>query len=314
ARESLSTLLAAQDEWFVLSARSVDEARALTHSGPVDLVLADLDAAGADCPAFIKEVAPLPVIVTAERDGLVGVIDALEAGAANYIPGHLRQDRLVGAIEVALSSALATSKRTRLLGWMEDCHSRFSIPTDLSMLSVAADRLQASLEMFGLCGPTETMHVRIAIDEALANAFYHGNLGVRSDLKETGEGDFERLAQQRLQESPYRDRRIEIEEHLTREEARFVIRDQGEGFDVRRVHNPTDDGRLTLSSGRGILMMRHFLDEVRFNKTGNEVTLVRRCAVKPARSIGKANQIPFQGRAGAQDAASAQQQELAPCR
>ncbi|MGE0378097.1 MAG: hypothetical protein AB7Q45_22015, partial [Planctomycetaceae bacterium] len=76
ARESLSTLLAAQDEWFVLSARSVDEARALTHSGPVDLVLADLDAAGADCPAFINEEAPLPEIVTAQRDVLEGEIDA----------------------------------------------------------------------------------------------------------------------------------------------------------------------------------------------------------------------------------------------
>lgn len=276
AREAISDRVSGRTDWYVLSARSIDEARSLIEAGPVDLVLADLHAAGPECPAFISELAPLPVIVTSERDGVGGVIDALEAGAVNYIPGHLQRDRLVGAIEAALSSAFASSQRTKLLGWMEFSWSRFSIPTEHSMLSVAADRLQASLEMFGLCDAAETVHVRIALDEALANAFYHGNLGVSSELKESESRDFERLARQRLQELPYRDRRIEIEEHLTRQEARFIIRDQGDGFDVASVQDPTAPDRLLLSSGRGILMMRHFLDEVRYNPKGNEVTLVKR--------------------------------------
>ncbi len=280
-RKALIAQIAAQDGWFVFSARSAEEATSLTQSGPIDLVLCDLCSVGDRCADFIAEASPLPVIVTSERDELDGLIDALEAGAANYIPSHLREARLIGAIRAALSSALETSKRTRLLGGMEYSHSRFSIPTDLSMLAAAADRLQASLEMFGLCDDSQTMHVRIALDEALANAFYHGNLGVSSDLKETGVGDFEQLARHRLQESPYCDRRITIEEHLTREQARFVICDEGKGFDVGQLPDPTDHSRLTLSSGRGIAMMRHFLDEIHFNETGNEVTLVKRCTVKP---------------------------------
>ncbi len=297
-RKALITQIAAQDGWFVFSARSAEEARSLTQSGPIDLILSDLCSMGDRCAEFLEQTAPLPVIVTSDRDQLDGLIDALEAGAVNYIPGHLREARLIGAIRAALSSALETSKRTRLLGGMEYSHSRFSIPADLSMLAAAADRLQASLEMFGLCDQSQNMHIRIALDEALANAFYHGNLDVSSDLKETGGGDFEQLARIRLQESPYCDRRITIEEHLTREQARFVIRDEGNGFDVNQLPDPTDHSRLTLSSGRGIAMMRHFLDDVVFNETGNQVTLVKRCTTNPApsRTNADASEIHDPGR------------------
>ncbi len=302
-RKALIAQIAAQEGWFVFSARSAEEAASLTQSGPIDLVLCDLSSVGDRCAEFIAEASPLPVIVTSERDELDGLIDALEAGAANYIPGHLREARLIGAIKAALSSALETSKRTRLLGGMEYSHCRFSIPTDLSMLAAAADRLQASLEMFGLCDDHQTMYVRIALDEALANAFYHGNLGVSSDLKETGVGDFEQLVQLRLQQSPYCDRRITIEEHLTREQARFVIRDEGQGFNLEEVPDPTDHSRLTRSSGRGIAMMRHFLDEVHFNETGNEVTLVKRCTAKPASPSTPANASATQETAANDNAA-----------
>lgn len=285
ARDFLTAQIAAEGNWHVFSANSTDEAISLLRSGPIDIVVANLGAMGASGRDLIEAAAPVPVVVTSEPDRLEGLIEALEAGAANYIPRHLIEDRLVGAIHRALSSARRTSNRTRLLGSMRFSHSRFSIPTDLSMLSVVADRLQASLEMFGLCDGHQTIQVRIALDEALANAFYHGNLEVSSDLKEDGPGDFEELTQQRLTERPYCDRRIEIEEHLTREEARFVIRDEGPGFDINAVPDPTDSDRLTRCSGRGIAMMRHFLDQVIFNDKGNEVTLVKRCSPVPAASV-----------------------------
>ncbi|MBX3439132.1 MAG: ATP-binding protein [Planctomycetaceae bacterium] len=281
-RAMTTSLISSRSSWMALPARTAAEVRSLTAAGRVDLIVADLGAMGDGCAEMIQETAPVPVIVTAEREGSERLIDALEAGAVNYIPGHLRQARLLQAVKRALLSALATSKRAKLLGWMQDCHSRFSIPTDVSMLPAAADRLQASLELFGLCDEIQTTYVRIAIDEALANAFYHGNLGVSSELKDTHHGDFERLVQERLREQPYRDRRIEIEEHLNRDEARFVIRDEGDGFDVLDVHNPTNPNRLLLNSGRGILIMRHFLDEVIYSNRGREVTLIKRCDARAA--------------------------------
>ena len=59
-------------------------------------------------------------------------------------------------------------------------------------------------------------------------------------------------------------------------EARFTIRDEGPGFDPAMLSNPTQAENLERCSGRGLLLMRMFMDEVTFNSIGNEVTLVKR--------------------------------------
>jgi anti-sigma regulatory factor (Ser/Thr protein kinase) len=56
----------------------------------------------------------------------------------------------------------------------------------------------------------------------------------------------------------------------------FVIRDEGPGFDVATVPDPTDPENFTKPSGRGLLLIRTFMDEVKHNAAGNEITLVRR--------------------------------------
>ena len=64
--------------------------------------------------------------------------------------------------------------------------------------------------------------------------------------------------------------------NLTPGEARFVIADEGRGFDVGAVPDPTAPENLARPSGRGIFLMKTFLDDVRYNEAGNEVTLLKR--------------------------------------
>ena len=63
--------------------------------------------------------------------------------------------------------------------------------------------------------------------------------------------------------------------HITPEETRFVIRDQGAGFARASVPERHDPKTLERGRGRGLVLMRHFMDEVAFNDRGNEVTLVK---------------------------------------
>ena len=56
----------------------------------------------------------------------------------------------------------------------------------------------------------------------------------------------------------------------------FVIRDEGPGFDVSKLPDPTDPANLEKRSGRGLLLMRAFMAEVKHNARGNELTLVWR--------------------------------------
>jgi anti-sigma regulatory factor (Ser/Thr protein kinase) len=116
----------------------------------------------------------------------------------------------------------------------------------------------------------------VALEEALANALYHGNLEVSSSLREDDDRAYYALVEQRVRESPYRDRRIHVEAKLSREQAVFVIRDEGCGFDPALLPDPTDPANLEKSSGRGVLLMRTFMDEVCYNNVGNQVTLCKR--------------------------------------
>ena len=55
-----------------------------------------------------------------------------------------------------------------------------------------------------------------------------------------------------------------------------MVRDEGNGFDPTILPDPTDPANLEKSSGRGILLMRTFMDEVVFNEVGNEVQMLKR--------------------------------------
>lgn len=56
----------------------------------------------------------------------------------------------------------------------------------------------------------------------------------------------------------------------------IVVRDPGNGFDPGKVPCPTDDDRLFEDHGRGVELMRHLMDEVRFERGGTEVHLIKR--------------------------------------
>lgn len=55
-----------------------------------------------------------------------------------------------------------------------------------------------------------------------------------------------------------------------------MIRDEGPGFDSTSLPDPTDPVNLEKVSGRGLLLIRTFMDEVRHNPKGNEIVLVKR--------------------------------------
>ena len=59
------------------------------------------------------------------------------------------------------------------------------------------------------------------------------------------------------------------------EKAVFTIRDEGPGFNPSTLPDPTDAANLEKPGGRGVVLMRTFADEISYNETGNEVTLVK---------------------------------------
>ena len=92
--------------------------------------------------------------------------------------------------------------------------------------------------------------IRLAIEEALVNAYRHGN---RCDAG----------------------KRVSFACRIDDEAARFEVGDQGPGFDIDSVPDPTDDGNVEKTSGRGLMLMEFYMSEVKYNDTGNQIRMLK---------------------------------------
>ena len=121
------------------------------------------------------------------------------------------------------------------------------------------------------------MHPRgIALQEALTNALFHGNLEVSSDLRQEDERRFYDEVEVRRRLEPYASRQIQVIIRVDHYAATFMIADDGPGFDTSRFNQPINHEDLVRISGRGLLLIRMFMDEVILNMIGNSITMVKR--------------------------------------
>jgi serine/threonine-protein kinase RsbW len=97
----------------------------------------------------------------------------------------------------------------------------------------------------------DTSNLFIALDEAFVNAVKHGNKHDHGKL-------------------------VRIIADLSAKEARFIIEDEGEGFNVADIPDPRDPSNLFKTSGRGVLLIYNIMDEVEYNERGNRLTMVKR--------------------------------------
>ncbi len=240
-----------------------------------DLVMPEMDGLELVRTARIKY--PLiPVIIMTCQGNEEIAVETLQAGAASYIPKRRLPSQLLPTVHKVLEASLPQRAFAHLLGCLAQSEYTFVLNSDSALFWPLVVYLQQSLAHLGLDDATERTRTGMAVAEALANALYHGNLEVDSALQEQDDAAYEALIQQRLHQSPYCDRRIFVEVKLSRAEAVFVIRDEGPGFDPSTLPDPTDPANLERTSGRGVLLIRTFMDQVVYNPRGNEVTLVKR--------------------------------------
>jgi anti-sigma regulatory factor (Ser/Thr protein kinase) len=150
------------------------------------------------------------------------------------------------------------------------------LENDLPLLSAFTQELREAIGERGLFDEFDSLKFVSAVDEALMNAYFHGNLEIDSKLRENGGDEYHDLAKQRKQQPPWCTRRIHFRARIAADQVVITIRDDGSGFDPERLPNPTAPEQLERPFGRGLLLMRAFTDDMRFNDLGNEVTLVKR--------------------------------------
>ncbi len=218
----------------------------------------------------------LPVILMTSQGSEEIATKALQQGAASYVPKRLLDRYLVSTVQRLLASVIEQHNRQRLMGCMTESESRYELECDPKLVRALLGYLQETLSHMGLFDEMELLRTGVALEEALVNALYHGNLEVGSELRGEDDDAYRALVERRLQESPYCERQIHMHVKLSGYQATFVVRDEGPGFDTSKLPDPTNPDNLEKASGRGVLLIRTFMDEVLYNAAGNQLTMVKR--------------------------------------
>ena len=263
------------------------------REGLPDLIVTDLQMPRMDGLALVESVRSghpsVPVVLITAHGSEEIAARALRCGAASYVPKRYLGRDLAEVVRQIIAMAAPDPDQERIIESLEETRFRFALANDGSLVAPLIRRLEEVVREMGLCDQADLIRLAVALRESIVNAIDHGNLELDSELRQDDERIYHRLGEERRAQSPYRERRVRIDVGVTRTEATFTVRDEGPGFDPSTLPDPTDPANLCRIGGRGLLLVRTLMDEVRFNATGNEITLVKRRQAPPRRESERAD-------------------------
>ncbi len=124
------------------------------------------------------------------------------------------------------------------------------IPSDRKEISKFENLLIEINNDFGMA-MEKFINFQIAASEAIVNAIVHGN-----------------------KQNP--EKKVYVEVTTDDEKLEMKIRDEGDGFDVSKLPDPTDESNLYKESGRGVFIIRSLVDEfyIESNSKGTAMSLL----------------------------------------
>lgn len=275
-RLRISGLAARWMDSIVLQASGGAAALEMIEQHQPDIVLTDLNMPemnGLQLVEAIRDQYPyIPVILmTADGSEEIAAL-ALQKGAASYVPKRNLAQTLERTLQQVHVTARDSQIQPDVMHQIQSTKTVITLYSDRQLIRSTVGLLVNFLRCMPLGDETERMRTGIALEEALLNAYYHGNFDVGS--VGGSPQNYDAIAAGRAADRDYALRKIYIDADISRERAIFVIRDDGRGFDPSPFLSSAQVKTLD-DRHRGIHLMKTIMDEVRYNATGNEVTMVR---------------------------------------
>ena len=250
--DDLSTALTREftkDGYLLKTVESRGEAVRLIEKKDFDCVITDLDGehlvAESNKPDNID---CLPDVVADARSN----IKAFKICVSNFKNNEFTEVELKNLIETTLNHKAKFVDQKKIV---QNLHEKieFEVPSVISLMHGILDYLMKRIEKMGVIN-LENSNLFVALDEAFVNAVKHGNKYDATKL-------------------------VRITAEVSTKEARFTIEDEGEGFNLAEIPDPTDAANLFKASGRGVLIIHNVMDEVTYNERGNRLTMVKKSQV-----------------------------------
>jgi serine/threonine-protein kinase RsbW len=223
------------------------DAMAIRNIEDFDLVITDLDVPAA---ASITEKGSSVVCLPEMPEAMAGEhIKAFKLCATNFRREEFDEDELKNFVATVLDYKIRFVDKPEFVETLHE-NIEFELPSAISLMHIVLEYLIKRVEKLGVCKPDQS-NLFVALDEAFVNAVKHGNKYDPNKL-------------------------VRITANVSKDEARFTIEDEGEGFDVNAIPDPLDPDNLFKTSGRGVLLIYNIMDEVNYNDRGNRLTMVKK--------------------------------------
>lgn len=245
-----------------------------------DAVLTDLQMPEMDGLELVEAVAGrysgLPIILMTALGSEEVAARALSRGAASYVPKLNIETDIIPTLERVLAIKRQSLPYLDAERWQTTLEREYEIANDDRAIPQLIARLQDDLTSFKLWNDETRSQVGMAFDEALVNAIHHGNLEASSFLRNMPDAaSYHELVQQRRSEAPYCERKVFVKSVVSRTGVEIIVRDEGPGFDPSDVPDPTAPENLNNPSGRGLMLIENFMDEVVHNESGNTIKMIK---------------------------------------
>lgn len=246
-----------------------------------DILLTDLympEMTGLELIKAVRGEFPEVPVVMMTGDGTEEIAaQALSAGASSYLPKRMLDRDLLPTMSDISDMLKSRRNRDRVTETIVSSDITYCIGNDHDLANALIGRLEEQLNELHVEDKTGVFRMAMGLKEALMNAIDHGNLELSSELREEGSGSsYRELGNERATQSPFDSRRVTLKATVTDEEIRYVITDEGPGFDPATLPDPLDPENLLRPHGRGLMLIRNFMDSVSHNETGNEITMIKR--------------------------------------
>ncbi len=280
-RKMLERFLA--PSYVCLSASNGKEALdVLKAERDVDLVVTDVRMPQMDGIQLLKALRRtrphLPVIAMTAYGSEDTAVEALRAGATNYLRKPFKTQEFLSIVKKCMELSQLRRGRIAALAHLRELTKIFEIPARLESARALLPHLTEGLVDLGIIESQDLLNLDVALEEALANAIIHGSLDLTEEAQalRSDREAFERAYWSRLADPKYSSRTVSVCVRVTRDEVSFTVEDKGPGFDPSAL--PPQEKLTTLQGvqGRGLMLIRLFMDEVVHENGGRRIRMTKR--------------------------------------
>jgi CheY-like chemotaxis protein/anti-sigma regulatory factor (Ser/Thr protein kinase) len=293
-RKLIEGLLKPKLDWIVEFAENGKQGLEMIDQIFPDVVITDLQMPEMDgiqlCAAAKSQHPLVPIVLITGKGSEELAMKALAAGATSYVPKSALSGSLLETVEQVISLSHQFKSRDFLKKYNISTRYQFALENDPNLIAEMVEFVKSNMEKLELGDHSDRRHCAVALEEALLNALLHGNLGldgiaVQEARRAFHDGIIAEVVRERLADPKIRDRRIRAAVEFSRREVKIIVRDDGAGFQPSKSDASADLSRFSGAGGRGLTLIRSFMDDVQFNEIGNELRMVWKTEAKKTAKV-----------------------------